>query len=92
MFRSLLVLSLAVLLAGCAADPQASAASANAKVPVVKLTEFDGCTVYRFHDAGHYRYVAKCEQAVPATVSTQVSCGKHCTRPDGLLVVSDPQR
>ena len=92
MFRSLLVLSLAVLLAGCAADPQSTAASANSKVPVVRLTEFEDCVICRFYDAGHYRYMGRCASGAPLSVSSYISCGKNCTRPDELLVVSDPQR
>lgn len=93
MNRSLIVvaaIAAALALSSCAKDPQAYAASSNSNVPVAKLTEIDGCTIYRFHDAGNYRYFAKCDTASTTHIEARVSCGKNCTRADEMVAVNAP--
>lgn len=49
---------------------------------VEKLFTNDGCSVYRFHDAGYYRYYSKCSGSTSSDTSYSYSesCGKNCTR------------
>ncbi len=67
-----------LVLAGCAKDPVSSSRTDNAEVGLDKLFTHDGCSVYRFYDAGHFHYWADCR----GTVSTAYvqNCGKNCTR------------
>ena len=44
----------------CAKDPVRDGESNNPNVPVSVLFDYDGCRVYRFKDAGHFIYYAKC--------------------------------
>ena len=88
MFRTLAVFGIAIALCACAKDPQSMANSTNGDVPIAKLAEVDDCTIYRFHDAGYYRYFAKCKDGAEASVSSQVSCGKNCTVNDDIQTVS----
>ena len=76
--RFLLVLAAA----GCHAAPVAESATNNAEVQVEVLFVHDGCTVYRFYDAGAHYYV-RCDGMPPATLN-RVSCGKGCTRDEGI--------
>lgn len=61
MKRFLGVLFLAL---GCAQDPVAKNTTDNPKVPVDLLFTNNGCSVYRFFDAGRYHYYADCTGAV----------------------------
>lgn len=67
-----------LLLAACAKEPMETKPSNNPNVPVSLLLEIDGCRVYRFLDAGHYRYFASCPGSVSWGYST--SNGKTATR------------
>jgi hypothetical protein len=58
MRKTLLLAVLAVL--GCYKDPESRHTTSNPEIPVGKLFEFDGCTVYRFSD-GDTRYFARCD-------------------------------
>lgn len=55
---------------------------------VEKLFTNEGCTIFRFEDAGHYRYYSRCDMAVSSSVISEFSqsCGKGCTKtvPDEL--------
>lgn len=88
MLRVLLVVAVGLVLAGCTetAEPVRVESSTNPQVPIGLLLEHDGCKVYRFVDAGRYRYLSKCENVTNSSVSSQYteSCGKSCSR-----VVSD---
>jgi hypothetical protein len=56
----------------------------NPEFLVDKLFTTEGCTVYRFSDAGSFRYFTNCG----GSASWQEGCGKSCTRqvevPGGL--------
>jgi hypothetical protein len=75
---------------GClfAADPVSSSPSNNTNIEVQNLFTHDGCTVFRFFDAG-YHYYARCDGAHPSvgTMST-VSCGRRCTREEEVRTVA----
>lgn len=73
--RVLILLTL--VMAGCAktgTPVQPSGASDN--FTVARLFVVNGCTVYRFQDAGRFHYLSDCR----GSVSTHQSCGKNCTR------------
>lgn len=90
MRRSVVLIALSFLtLAGCAQEPQGTAESSNVLVPAVKLTEIDGCVVYRFRDAGNYRYFAKCPMPAMVSVSSHEGCGKNCTKPYEIQTVQN---
>ncbi len=61
----------ALALSGCARDPVETTRTNNPSINVEKLFEHEGCTVYRFQDAGNYVYYSNCQG------STQSSRGKH---------------
>jgi len=67
----------AALLMGCGERPVSSSQSNNPRIQVDKLFDHDGCTVYRFDDAGRSRYFTKC--ATTSNTSWTESCGKNCT-------------
>jgi hypothetical protein len=70
--------ALVLILSACAKGPRETAATDNPEVAVSKMFTHDGCTVYRFSDAGNYVYYAKCEGGQTNT-SWDRSCGKNCT-------------
>ena len=78
-----LAICLTLLAAAACATPPSKPISTqvtnNEAFQVARLFEYDGCTVYRFVDAGYTRYFAKCS-APTATVSWQETCGKSCVR------------
>ena len=51
---------------------------AAARIPVA-ISSADGCTVYRFEDAGTH-YFTRCGGTVTTTKNYTESCGKGCTR------------
>ena len=83
MKRLMLVVAV-MMLAGCVENtpPMRVESSTNPNVPIALLFEYDGCKVYRFYDAGRYRYLSKCENASSSSVSSEYteSCGKSCSR------------
>lgn len=69
----------ALLLVGCAESPVSRHSTNNPDVGVSVLFEVDGCKVYRFSDAGHYRYFTTCQ----GSVSSSLKQGKS-TRPESI--------
>lgn len=74
--------NLLIALAACAAlaacqKPAEQTTHAGNGFEVSRLFSVDGCTVYRFQDAGT-RYFAKCS-AASATTNSNENCGKNCT-------------
>lgn len=68
----------AIALAGCGERPVERTSTNNAAIKVDTLFTKDGCTVYRFEDAGRYRYFVRCDTGQSRTEWTE-SCGKNCT-------------
>jgi hypothetical protein len=67
--------ALAISMTGCAEDSTpAKVRGALADFEVGKLFDADGCTVYRFRDAGRYHYFATCDGSVMEGQTH--SCGK----------------
>ena len=52
---------------------------AAARIPVA-ISSADGCTVYRFEDAGMPHYFTRCGGTVTTTKNYTESCGKGCSR------------
>lgn len=65
-----LIILVALLLAGCAKDPEASQ-QVNREFKVDTLFTKDGCTVYRFTDGGSHRYFTNCRGSVAWEESRQ---------------------
>ena len=63
------------LLAGCSKAPE-SAVQVNREFQVDRLFTYEGCTVFRFEDAGYRRYYTDCK----GTTSAYQTSGKNCTR------------
>lgn len=74
-------LILTMMIAGCAQDPVGMAGTDNPNVPVSKLFTNEGCTVYRFFDAGHYHYYVTCDNGAQH-VSEHIQQGKTSRRHD----------
>lgn len=89
MLRRLLLLLVAVTLAGCSKDPVAVSSTDNQEIPVAELFTHKGITVYRFSDGGRWVYFTS--KATDITAKHTENCGKNCfrsviveTRGDGL--------
>lgn len=78
------MISAGVMLASCAQAPNSTTQTTNSLVPVDRLFNIDGCTVYRFDDAGHYHYFTKCANSQHVETSSDEYCGKGCTRQDNI--------
>ena len=72
------------VLVGCAQPPKSTIQTDNYNFELGKLFTTDGCTVYRFYDAGHYHYFTKCENSQRVETTTDGSCGKGCTVQDNI--------
>jgi hypothetical protein len=68
-----------VALVGCSKPAETSTAVGREFV-VDKLFTHEGCTVYRFEDAGSKRYFTNCS----GSTAWSESCGKNCTRQMGI--------
>lgn len=97
MKRTLLMLTVAtLLLSACAkkALPVESNSSNNPEIRVDTLFTKDGCTMYRFYDAGYYRYYVRCTGAVSSSTLWNETCGKACSRevaiPTGYVGIDTP--
>lgn len=71
----LAALAALLALAGCG-KPAETTSRAGLDFTVDRLFTHDGCSVYRFSDAGSYRYFTNCS----GTVEWRESCGKNCSR------------
>lgn len=61
--------------------PIATTPTNNAAIPVDKLFTHEGCTVYRFRDAGYSHYYAKCAGGTASTdTAYSETCGKGCSK------------
>ena len=78
-----IMLSLAALamVTGCE-KPAEAVVRTGIGFTVERLFTHEGCTVFRFGDAGRSRYFTRCDGiAAQATTTWQESCGKNCTHP-----------
>jgi hypothetical protein len=78
MTKKVAILLAALALVGCAKDPEQRLQTNNSEFELAKLFTHEGCSVYRFSDAGHYRYWADCRGRISSDYTE--SCGKNCTR------------
>lgn len=73
------IVALVIFVSACAEEPLQTSRTSNPNVPVSKLLQHDGCTVYRFYDGGRHHYYVRCDgNSSTSTLSTR-SCGKGCT-------------
>lgn len=70
----------AALLAGCVKGKAERTERAGQDFEVDTLFTKDGCTVYRFMDGGSPRYFTNCK----GSTSWRETCGKNCTREQGV--------
>jgi len=60
--------------------PVASSASSNSSIEVETLFTHDGCTVFRFFDAGYHYYVRCAGTHASVATMSNVTCGRNCVR------------
>ena len=88
--RTIAIAAACVALAACAKDPVSVAPTNNPDVSAALLFSVDGCKVYRFEDAGAYRYFATCPNSTVMSSHT-VQCGKtRCTHFDDVSTGAQP--
>lgn len=76
-----------VLLAACMKPAQESMHVGPFEVET--LFTKDGCTVYRFMDAGYPRYFVRCGAEGRDSTAWSQPCGKACMRPDSITTAKD---
>ena len=81
--NKLIVALSCLILAACSEPAESTAPSSNGNIPVDKLFNIDGCTVYRFKDGVHNRYFSNCKTG-HSEVTYQLNCGKNCSRPETI--------
>lgn len=81
MKKILLIAILCIFTSGCNQEALSSKQTDNPNFNVEKLFSEDGCTVYRFYDAGIH-YFSKCENN--SSVSAKHSCGKNCSKEERI--------
>lgn len=76
--KKILIIFIVLFLCGCSIEPTQTALTNNKKVNVDILFDFDGVRIYRFSDAGDFRYFAKAikDTDVKTFDSHTVSTGK----------------
>lgn len=79
MIRNLAIVVMVLIISGCQKPAAERAQTNNTAFQVDTLFTKDGCTVYRFEDAGRSRYFVRCSVGNTRTEWTE-SCGKSCTR------------
>ena len=68
------------LLVGCSRPAERTSETSNSNFNVERLFTHEGCTAYRFWDAGIRRYYVACDGRSASTSWTE-RCGKNCSRP-----------
>jgi hypothetical protein len=73
-----LTVAIALLISGCGSP--AKEVSTDGDFEIGRLFTKDGCTVYRFSDAGRYVYFTNCN----GSTNWNEICGKNCSRGVGV--------
>ncbi len=73
--KKVLAIAVILTLTGCS-KPAETSTSVGREFVVDKLFTHEGCTVYRFEDAGSKRYFTNCS----GSTTWREGCGKNCTR------------
>ena len=82
--KRLIILALAVAVSACTKQAmESSKPSGNSEFTVDKLFTQDGCTVYRFLDAGYHRYFVKCTSG-DARTEWREGCGNNYCRQEEI--------
>lgn len=74
------LIAIATLFINGCGKPAESITQVNSEFKVDKLFTHEGCTVYRFRDAGKYRYYINCN----GTSMSTKTCGKCCVREENI--------
>lgn len=76
-------------LAGCYKPAETSSTVGAGAFQVERLFTYDGCTMYRFEDAGYPRYFTRCESATSSTTWSETrNCGKGCARAHDMRITT----
>lgn len=76
--KAAMIAMMVAVLSGCGMQAESQVKAGAGEVS--RLFEVDGCRVYRFVDAGNYRYFTNCS----GSTEWKESCGKNCTRATGV--------
>ena len=69
--KNIIVLFMVLVLGGCAGDtPPLKKQTTSNGYEVQKLFSNEGCNIYRFEDASHYRYYTTCKKSEKVTTSS----------------------
>lgn len=81
MKRAIIAIAALLALVGCEKGPERPT-PAGKDFTVDTLFTHDGCTVYRFSDAGYLRYFTNCSGTTMTHRNENYRCGKnqYCTR------------
>lgn len=71
--KRIALIAMLVLATGCAKNAERTETKGIGGFQVETLFNHDGCTVYRFEDAGRNRYFVKCENGSDSTITTHSS-------------------
>lgn len=81
----LLALVASLTLIGCESrQSERSTAVGSGGYQVDTLFHHEGCTIYRFTDNLRSRYYSRCDGVQSSGVEWPESCGKNCTRNQGI--------
>lgn len=72
------LVAVVLALSGCTKQAEETTAAGVGEFQVDRLFTVDGCTVYRFEDAGRNRYFSRCSGSSSVTWQTEEPCGKNC--------------
>ena len=82
--KKLILLFLLITLVGCSpTPPQQTLKTSNPEFTVHMIGKVDGCTIYRFEDAGRSHYFVRCIEGSVHAMGIQ-GCGKNCTYADEI--------
>lgn len=82
------IIAVSTVLVGCE-KPAESMTIKGAGFKVETLFTHDDCTVYRFSDAGHFRYYTNCKSGQNSTTMWNEGCGKNCRRREEITTVRE---
>jgi hypothetical protein len=72
------IIAICLSISACTKAPLYESRTENSEISLDTLVTKDGCTVYRFSDAGRYHYFARC--LTSTSVSSTETCGKAYVR------------
>lgn len=89
MFKHIVaIIAVSTILVGCG-KPAERMVIKGAGFEVETLFTHEGCTVYRFSDAGQLRYYTNCKSEQRTTTMWREGCGKNCSRDVEITTVGE---